>query len=163
MWAGRKQTQNNFPDKNLVAAGKELIPFMTSDTRPKIKDHPIPKLMADAEANFRNLLSRQSKTLEDAVREYKRRYHRDPPRGFDHWWQFAKDNDVLMMDEYDAIVEDLAPFWELPASEVRRRADVVSACRYVLFAIQSLSNFLHMGGGCIWSLLVSTSDELART
>ena len=29
MWAGRKQTQNNFPDKNLVAAGKELIPFMT--------------------------------------------------------------------------------------------------------------------------------------
>lgn len=125
LWAGRKQVQNNFPDNSLVSTGKDLISFMKSDTRPKVKEHPIPKLMAEAEANFRNLLSRQSKTLEEAVHEYKKRYNRDPPQGFDHWWQFVRDNDVLMVDEYDAITEDLAPFWDLPAAEVRRRADVV--------------------------------------
>jgi len=124
LWAGRKQTQNNFPDNSLVSTSKDIIPFMKHDTRQKIKEHPIPQLMAEAEAKFRNLLSRQSKTLVEAVQEYKRRYKRDPPRGFDHWWQFAKDNDVLMIDEYDAVVEDLAPFWELPAEEVRRRANV---------------------------------------
>ncbi|TCD65305.1 capsule-associated protein CAP1 [Steccherinum ochraceum] len=127
LWAGRKQTQNNFPDNTLVSSSKELIPFMKLDARPKIKEHPIPHLMAEAENNFRKLLSRQSKTLEEAVREYRRRYRRDPPRGFDHWWQFVKDNDVLMIDEYDAIAEDLAPFWELPADEVRRRADVAGS------------------------------------
>ena len=117
----------------MVATGKDLIPFMKSDLRHKIKDHPIPQLMAEAETKFRNLLSRQSKTLEEAVREYKKRYGRDPPQGFDHWWQFAKDNDVLMIDDYDAIVEDLAPFWELPASEVRRRAEVVRICVVLAF------------------------------
>lgn len=125
LWVGRKQTQNNFPDNNLVSTGKDLIPFMNLDARPKIKEHPIPQYMAEAETKFRNLLSRQSKTLADAVQEYKRRHNKDPPWGFDHWWQFAQDNDVLMIDEYDAVVEDLAPFWELPAEEVRRRAEVV--------------------------------------
>ncbi|GBE86746.1 hypothetical protein SCP_0906270 [Sparassis crispa] len=42
--------------------------------------------------------------------------------GFDEWWRFAQDNDVLMIDEYDGIIEDLAPFWELPADELRTRA-----------------------------------------
>ena len=91
-----------------------------------IAEHPIPKLMADAEVNFRKLLSRQSRTLSAAVREYKRRYNRDPPKGFDEWWKFAKDNNVKMIDEYDGLVEDLAPFWEISGEELRNRAVEVS-------------------------------------
>ncbi|KAF9237133.1 hypothetical protein BU15DRAFT_76241 [Melanogaster broomeanus] len=87
-----------------------------------ITEHPIPKLMANAEKKFRTLLEKQSKTLPDAVAEYKRRYGRNPPRGFDEWWQFAKDNDVKLVDEFDAIVEDLEPFWALSGEEMRRRA-----------------------------------------
>ena len=90
-----------------------------------ITEHPIPKLMADAEANFRKLLSKQSRTLKAAVSEYKRRYKRDPPKGFGQWWQFAKDNDVKIVDEYDGLVEDLAPFWEISGGELRRRAEQV--------------------------------------
>ncbi|KAF9237132.1 glycosyltransferase family 90 protein [Melanogaster broomeanus] len=60
--------------------------------------------MADAERKFRTLLEKQSRTLPDAVAEYKRRYGRDPPRGFDEWWQFAKDHDLKLVDEFDAIV-----------------------------------------------------------
>ncbi|EGO01338.1 glycosyltransferase family 90 protein [Serpula lacrymans var. lacrymans S7.3] len=78
--------------------------------------------MAEAEEKFRNLLSRQSKSLEHAVAEYKRRYNRNPPKGFDDWWAFAKQHNVKLVDEYDGLVEDLAPFWNLTGQELRRRA-----------------------------------------
>ena len=63
--------------------------------------HPIPKLMADAQTRYKKLLGRQSLTLLQAVHEYKRRYGRDPPKGFDEWFAFAKQlNGVKMIDEY---------------------------------------------------------------
>ncbi|KAK0184518.1 capsular associated protein [Armillaria mellea] len=87
-----------------------------------INTHPIPKLIEAAEEQYRAKVTRQSQTLEDAVTEYKRRYHRPPPKGFDAWWRFAKDNDVIMVDEYDGLMEDLEPFWSMPGQELRRRS-----------------------------------------
>lgn len=78
--------------------------------------------MIDAKAAFTEHLAKQSKTLPEAIAEYKRRYGRDPPRGFDHWWEFAKENGFKLVDEFDAVVEDLAPFWKLTGEELRRRA-----------------------------------------
>ncbi|KAK7678714.1 hypothetical protein QCA50_018296 [Cerrena zonata] len=121
LWAGRRETRNNFPDNSLVKTSS-LLALVKSDSQPSIKEHPIPKLMAEAENSFRERLARQSKTLSEAVAEYKRRYGRNPPRGFDRWWQFAKDNNVLMVDEYDAVVEDLSPFWDVDSAELRERA-----------------------------------------
>ncbi|KAF8546751.1 glycosyltransferase family 90 protein [Imleria badia] len=77
--------------------------------------------MDDAKVAFTNLLAKQSKTFPEAVDEYKRRYGRDPPLGFDRWWEFAKEHDFKLVDEFDAIVEDLAPFWALSGEELRRR------------------------------------------
>lgn len=77
--------------------------------------------MADAKVAFTKRLAKQSKTLPEAVAEYKRRYGRDPPRGFDQWWEFAKENNFKFVDEFDAITEDLAPFWTLSGKELRRR------------------------------------------
>ena len=81
--------------------------------------------MAEAENKYRNLLSRQSQTLEAAVKEYQRRYGRKPPRGFDDWWRFAQENHVVMIDEYNNINEDLAPFWTLSGEQMRERAIAV--------------------------------------
>lgn len=99
-----------------------------SDARSKnaIKEHPISKLMEEAEAKYRKKLGGQSKTLRAAVAEYKRRYRRSPPRGFGEWWAFAQAHDVKMVDEYDSLMDDLAPFWELSGQEIRRRALQVS-------------------------------------
>lgn len=47
--------------------------------------HPVYKLIARAEKAWDKKRKRASKTLEEAVIEYQRRYHRDPPRGFDLW------------------------------------------------------------------------------
>jgi len=92
-----------------------------------LAEHPIPKLMDDAEEKFKHKLSRQSKTLQNAVVEYRRRYGREPPKGFGDWWQFAREHDVKLVDEFDVIHEDLAPFWDISGAEFRARAFEVSA------------------------------------
>jgi len=47
--------------------------------------HPIYELIARAEKEWEGKLARASKTLEQAVKEYRRRYNRFPPKGFDLW------------------------------------------------------------------------------
>lgn len=47
--------------------------------------HPINVLIDKAEQRWESLLDTQSKTLEEAAGEYKRRYRRNPPLGFDSW------------------------------------------------------------------------------
>ncbi|KAI0031776.1 hypothetical protein K488DRAFT_78886 [Vararia minispora EC-137] len=79
--------------------------------------------MDDAERQFRAKLSRQSTSLRAAVREYRRRYGRAPPRGFDAWWAFARAHGVKMVDEYDGLAADLAPFWNMSGAEFRRLAN----------------------------------------
>lgn len=83
--------------------------------------HPIPQLLALGEERWEDLISSQSHTLGEAVSEYKRRYGRPPPAGFDKWWAFAKKHNVLLPDEYDGIDSDLAPFRALPLSELKKR------------------------------------------
>lgn len=66
-------------------------------------------------------MSRQSTTLEAAVQEYKRRYKRAPPAGFDKWWKFAEQHDVQLPDEYDTIMRDIEMFFALPPSVFKQR------------------------------------------
>jgi hypothetical protein len=47
--------------------------------------HPIYELIKRNKKAWNEKLSRQSRTLGEAVKEYKRRYGMEPPRGFDVW------------------------------------------------------------------------------
>lgn len=47
--------------------------------------HPIYELISRAEKGWNKKLEKASKSLDEAVLEYRRRYHREPPRGFDDW------------------------------------------------------------------------------
>lgn len=100
--------------------------------------HPIPQLMHDAQVKFRAKIVKQSKTLAAAVKEYRARYKRDPPKGFDEWFQFAQDNKVRIIDEYDGLMNDLDPFWSLSGEELRRRA--LQACTRPLKSSFGLTN-----------------------
>lgn len=97
----------------------------TSTTAPPLTEHPIPQLMAAAEDAYRAKLARQSTSLGEAVAEYRRRYGRDPPKGFDRWYWYAVKHKFVLKDEFDAIDEDLRPFWALSGQELRRRVDQV--------------------------------------
>ncbi len=47
--------------------------------------HPIKHLTALAQEKWRKKLDSQSRTLPQAVAEYRRRHGRHPPKGFDRW------------------------------------------------------------------------------
>lgn len=122
--SGRRTHQNH---RQTTATGfdenwNNILPFTGEDKKSAIVDHPIPRLMEEAEAKFRKKLGGQSKTLEDAVKEYKRRYRRAPPKGFEAWWAFCQKYEVKMVDEYDGLMNDLEPFMKLSGEEFRRRA-----------------------------------------
>jgi hypothetical protein len=127
IFAGHHHQQlASYPDVS-SETGKKWLPekssilSLSASTR-LIKEHPIPRLMEEAENKYRRKLGGQSKTLKAAVAEYKKRYKRDPPKGFDEWWKFAQKHEVKMVDEYNGLMEDLAPFWTLSGQELRRRA-----------------------------------------
>jgi hypothetical protein len=104
---------------------KDILPFVGYDKSVLRGEHPIPQLMAEAEEKYKKKLGSQSNTLKAAVTEYKRRYRRPPPKGFDAWWDFAQKYNVKMTDEYDGMIDDLKPFWSLSGEEIRRRTTQV--------------------------------------
>ncbi|TFK68079.1 hypothetical protein BDN72DRAFT_798290 [Pluteus cervinus] len=73
--------------------------------------HPIYELVRRAEKEWKDKLDRASKTLDEAVLEYEKRYKRAPPKGFDDWWEYVQKHDVQLPDEYDQIYHDLEPYW----------------------------------------------------
>lgn len=117
------QLQEILPDENSQDSWSpnNILSFVGND-KSAIREHPIPKLMQEAEAKYKKKLGGQSKTLKDAVIEYIRRYRRPPPKGFDGWWNFTQANNVKMVDEFDGMIDDLKPFWSLSGEEIRRRS-----------------------------------------
>ncbi|KAJ4490091.1 hypothetical protein J3R30DRAFT_30636 [Lentinula aciculospora] len=75
--------------------------------------HPITRMMEEGQERFQSKIRKQSKTLSEAIEQYKLRYGMAPPKGFDGWWEFAKKNGVVLVDEYDTLMRDLAPFYAL--------------------------------------------------
>jgi hypothetical protein len=99
--------------------------------------HPIYDLIQNGEKKWDRMLKRQSRTLREAASEYRRRYRRLPPKGFDLWyatrpptqltipdfyhrWNYVQENNVQLPDEYDQIHNDLAHFWAISPSQLRR-------------------------------------------
>ncbi|KAL5366716.1 hypothetical protein BJX96DRAFT_170167 [Aspergillus floccosus] len=71
-----------------------------------------------AQLKSKVLIKNQSRTPEQAVAEYKHRYHREPPKGFSEWVQFALDHDSKVIDDFDQIDRDLAPYRTAEAQQV---------------------------------------------
>ncbi|KAH0544209.1 hypothetical protein FGG08_001654 [Glutinoglossum americanum] len=88
-----------------------------------ISDHPIDTLIRGAKQEHDLRLKEASavRSLNGAVNEYRRRYDRHPPPGFDVWYDFATARSSVVISDYDSIHNDLLPFWSLPPAELRRR------------------------------------------
>ncbi|KAF8960655.1 glycosyl transferase family 90-domain-containing protein [Flammula alnicola] len=80
--------------------------------------HPIYELISRAEQQWEEKLQRASTTLDEAVTEYRRRYNRAPPKGFDLWWKYATEHNVQLPDEYDQIYNDLEAFWGIEPADL---------------------------------------------
>ncbi|KAH7023613.1 hypothetical protein EDB80DRAFT_698122 [Ilyonectria destructans] len=106
--------------------GWEDVPVVAGGPVPKgapgTAEHPISYLIRDAESEIKEMEARQSKTLGDAVTEYRRRYQMPPPPHFDKWFHFAQENNVKLVDEFDTIHELMTPFWGVKPKTIRARA-----------------------------------------
>ncbi|GAB7335604.1 hypothetical protein MBLNU13_g07933t2 [Cladosporium sp. NU13] len=108
-----------------ILPDRSAIPAKLNITATTLVEHPIKALVRKAQADFDELLSRQSTSFEIASSEYLRRYGRPPPPGFEIWYDFATRHDSLIIDEFDIINETLALFWSLSGAEVKRRLEKV--------------------------------------
>lgn len=85
--------------------------------------HPIDLLIQTGEEEFNTLLSKQTYDVAAAAAEYRKRRGRHPPPGFEAWFNFAKEKEATMVEDFwDQIYHDLGPFWGLPAEQIRRDA-----------------------------------------
>lgn len=80
-------------------------------------------LMYDAKIHHDNYLHTLGSTLSlsDTVARYKQKYHRNPPPGFDIWFEFAKNKSVVIVDEFDQIYDDLLPFRTISPADLRKQ------------------------------------------
>ncbi|BEJ14671.1 hypothetical protein CspHIS471_0404380 [Cutaneotrichosporon sp. HIS471] len=88
--------------------------------------HPIFDLIERSETEWKRKLDSQSKTLREAVDEYRRRYNRAPPKGFDKWWYWAQEAGIPLPDEYDQIHLDLEPYLAIRPSDFRDNVEAAS-------------------------------------
>ena len=62
------------------------------------QNHPIHQLIRDAKGEWEAKNARQSQDLKGAVNEYRRRNGgRNPPKGFDKWWEYQRSVIDLVM------------------------------------------------------------------
>ncbi|KAI6494294.1 hypothetical protein MCOR11_005888 [Pyricularia oryzae] len=86
-------------------------------------NHPVALLHERAKHSFDDLIRRQSQTAEDASTEYKRRYRRDPPPGFNEWAQHAMQLGSPIIDDFDILSHGIHRFSHLSATDIRRRME----------------------------------------
>lgn len=113
--------------------------------------HPMLYLMTTAQQEFDALQKRQSKTLQEAVSEYKKRHGIPPPPNFDKWYDFARARDVQLIDEYDTIFDSITPFWGLKPSVIRGRAREMQGYDNVMISMLIRhGNVTKIDGGRDW-------------
>ena len=102
-----------------------IVVFVTTDLSDNINinTHPIDTLLKAASVHHDDWLANAtiSKTLGQAAQEYRRRYIRHPPPGFDKWYEYATARNSVIIDDYDSIFNDLLPFWAFTPQIIRER------------------------------------------
>lgn len=95
----------------------------TSRTSPSINVHPIEVLMAQAADRHEEYVKNATKSssLAEAAATYRIKYNRDPPPRFDKWYNYTRQLNPTIIDDFDSIYEDLLPFWSMAPGEIRYR------------------------------------------
>lgn len=113
--------------------------------------HPIQHLVSNAQREFEDTKKKQSKSLDGAVKEYRRRYKIPPPPNFDKWYEFASSNGVQLIDEFDVIYDLITPFWGLKPKTTRSRAKEALGADNSLLGVSIRNHEItHVQGGPEW-------------
>ncbi|KAF2833455.1 hypothetical protein CC86DRAFT_278522 [Ophiobolus disseminans] len=89
--------------------------------------HPIEHLMNVATKQFEKMQKNQIRSLEQAAAQYRKLRGRHPPLAFDAWYEYAASHNAVVNERFwDQIYHDLAPFWSLDPTTLRKQAHVFS-------------------------------------
>lgn len=111
------------PDISDINLPSYILPSKYTDALYGKRDHPLYGIISTAEQEWKAKLARQSTTLYDAVVEYRRRYDREPPLGFERWWAYTRAHNVQLPDEYDTIDQSIRPFLAFSPDYFRARLE----------------------------------------
>ena len=109
---------------NKIIAGFLLIRIYLQFPQHETLDyHPIDLLLKESSVQATRWAGQAfvSKSIGDAVAQYRGRYGRYPPPRFDVWYDYAKERSSLVIDDFDDLHRDLEPFWDLSPAEIRLR------------------------------------------
>jgi hypothetical protein len=123
-----------------------------------IDDHPIAGLMRDADKAWQEYEEGRSTTFKETVSKYRTKYGRNPPPGFQEWYQFARDKNVHNVDDFEQIMDDLRPFWGIEPSVIRSLAAHMSESK------EAAVSGIHIRKKKIWKLTNSNwrTDTFAQ-
>ncbi|ESZ95270.1 glycosyltransferase family 90 protein [Sclerotinia borealis F-4128] len=108
--------------------------------------HPIAALMKEADEAFRVYDESRSKTFQETVAKYRRKYGRHPPPKFREWYKFARDRNVYNIDDFEQVMDDLRPFWGVDPAIIRSQAAHLHAIEH-----DGISG-IHIRSGKVWML-----------
>ncbi|RKF83472.1 Beta-1,2-xylosyltransferase 1 [Golovinomyces cichoracearum] len=112
--------------KNITMQGLRNLPQNHNEVFEKFArvndNHPIAKLMRDADSAWRQYTKNRSMSFSQTVEKYRDMYGRNPPPGFSDWYRFARERKVQNIDDFQQIIDDLRPFWGIEPSIIRSHA-----------------------------------------
>ncbi|KID84735.1 Lipopolysaccharide-modifying protein [Metarhizium guizhouense ARSEF 977] len=95
-----------YASRQALLIGQKCPPDIANDDTPTGFLCRIRQAQEKAQARLKN----QSSNVGEAVAEYRRRYRRSPPKGFEEWVAFALNHDSRIIDDFDQIDRDLEPY-----------------------------------------------------
>ena len=97
--------------------------FAMNHRQAPVPGHPIDTLISMATDQHTKWAQQahRSLSLTEATSHYRTRYKRAPPPGFSQWFDFAKSRNSIIIDDFDNIEDDLAPYWSLSPVALRKR------------------------------------------
>jgi len=105
--------------------------------------HPVEALILNAQATFSDLIHKQSRSYEAARKTYQRRYHMEPPPGFEGWFEYAMSHQSPVVDDFDMMYDTISPFWKLSGREI----------------IDSMKNTQRIPGVDLWSCSLTSKGK----
>ncbi|KAJ7255643.1 glycosyl transferase family 90-domain-containing protein [Mycena rebaudengoi] len=103
--------RKNLPVPEFYDPDRQPLPAKShpsSEQKPPKGEDPLKA----AKKHVDDLFARQSTALAQARGRYTLRNNRPPPRNFDDFFRYARDNSCLV-DDYDQVDRDFAPFYEI--------------------------------------------------
>ncbi|EGF99281.1 family 90 glycosyltransferase [Melampsora larici-populina 98AG31] len=103
-----------------------MTSYETSPSDHLLPPHPIQTKLKLARSRWKKRLEAQSTDYKSFKSNYKSRYNLEPPKGMKEWFKIVTNDGVLLVDEFDELMNSLKPFRTMDSDELIRRTIEIS-------------------------------------